>query len=276
MNRITYYLILLAFVFAYHPIIYDLRDQVIENELAHHTPLVLGLVGVLGYRKRAAIQSLWVSPGLQDRGSWMLGGLVANVLGQVGGIYYLSQLSMPLCIYGTVRFLLGKNLAQVLVGPLFLMVFAFPLPGKIYLSLVFPLKLIVTQMAGIVLQLLGYTVHIAGNIIEFPTMILGVEDACSGLNSLMAVVTIAVFSWFFLLERWVSRVICLLAVIPAVIAANVIRVVLSAMAAMHWGKEILGGSFHTLWGIMVFTVAVSILLLTEVLLRRWERKNGST
>lgn len=132
----------------------------------------------------------------------MLGGLVANVLGQVGGIYYLSQLSMPLCIYGTVRFLLGKNLAQVLVGPLFLMVFAFPLPGKIYLSLVFPLKLIVTQMVGIVLQLLGYTVHIAGNIIEFPTMILGVEDASSGLNSLMAVVTIAVFSWFFLLERW--------------------------------------------------------------------------
>jgi len=270
MSRLALYLVTLALFFAYHPIIYDLRDQVLGSELAHHAPLVLALMGLIIYQRWEHLKHLWASPGEKDNGVWMVVGLIGNVMGQFTGVYYLSQLSLPLCLYGTVRFLMGRDLAQALITPLAFSVLSFPIPGKVYLALASPLKLFVTQRAGEILHLMGYPVHIMGNIIELPSLLLGVEDACSGLNSLLAMTTLTIFSWFFMLRRPLSRVVSLLAIVPAVIMANIVRVTLSTMGAIHWGEKVLEGWFHIAWGLLVFMIAFLVLLIVEIMLRKWE------
>ncbi|MCX5829529.1 MAG: exosortase/archaeosortase family protein [Deltaproteobacteria bacterium] len=243
--------------FAYYPIIYDLRDSVIGNELARHAPLVFALSGFLVYQKRKILWELLKSP-CPDAGSpvFFLVGLSLNLLGQASGVYFLAQLSIPLTLYGLACYLKGVSFARQFVFPLALLGLAFPIPGKIYMDVVFPLKLLVTKAAAALLTLMGYQVKIYGNIIEISSLFLGVADACSGLNSLMAILTLSIFYSYLVIRRWKFRLAIVISMLPLIIMVNIIRVTTTAVVAVKWGPEMAEGKLHSLWGIAVFVVAV--------------------
>lgn len=267
---------LIRFFFAYHPIIFDLRDASLSNELAHHLPLVVILAFYLAYEKRGELAKKLFSPGPQGNGGCMLAGLLANLIGQLGGVYYLAQLSMPVTIYGTLRYLIGKDFAMSLKIPLLFLLLAFPIPGKVYINLVFPLKLLVSYLAGVVLKFMGFNVSVQGSVIVLPPLYLGVEDACSGLNSLLALVTLAAFCGMTFLQRWSSRVVILFMVLPVIIFANVLRVTLSAYIAWTWGVDLIEGYFHTAWGLLVFAISTVILVGAVIFLARREGKKNAS
>ena len=257
---ITYWLfgfLFLFFFFAYYPIIYDLRNSVMGNELAHHAPLVFALSGFLVYQKRNILWELLKSPGLVPGSpGYLVIGLAFNLLGQASGVYFLSQLSIPLTLYGIVYYLKGVSFARQFIFPLALLVLAFPIPGKIYMDVVFPLKLLVTKAAAALLTLMGYQVKIYGNILEISSMMLGVVDACSGLNSLMAILTLSIFYSYLVIRRWDFRMAIVISMLPLIIMVNIIRVTTTAVVAVKWGPELAEGKLHSLWGIAVFVVAV--------------------
>ena len=259
MNR-TFFIfgfLFLFFFFAYYPIIYDLRDSVIGNELAHHAPLVFALSGFLVYQKRNILRELLKSPGPAAGSSvFFLVGLSLNLLGQASGVYYLAQLSIPLTLYGMACYLKGSFFARQFIFPLALLVLAFPIPGKIYMDIVFPLKLLVTKAAAALLTLMGYQVKIYGNIIEISSLFLGVADACSGLNSLMAILTLSIFYSYLVIRRWDFRVAIVISMLPLIIMVNIVRVTTTAVVAVKWGPELAEGKLHSLWGIAVFVIAV--------------------
>ena len=247
----------LFFFFAYYPIIYDLRDSVIGNELAHHAPLVFALSGFLVYQKRNILRELLKSPGPAAGSSvFFLVGLSLNLLGQASGVYYLAQLSIPLTLYGMACYLKGDSFARQFIFPLALLVLAFPIPGKIYIDVVFPLKLLVTKAAAALLTLMGYQVKIYGNIIEISSLFLGVADACSGLNSLMAILTLSIFYSYLVIRRWDFRLAIVISMLPLIIMVNIVRVTTTAVVAVKWGPELAEGKLHSLWGIAVFVIAV--------------------
>jgi len=254
---ITYWLfgfLFLFFFFAYYPIIYDLRNSVMGNELAHHAPLVFALSGFLVYQKRNILWELLKSPGLVPGSpGYLVIGLAFNLLGQASGVYFLSQLSIPLTLYGMAYFLKGDFFARQFIFPLALLVLAFPIPGKIYMDIVFPLKLFVTKAAAALLTLMGYE---SGNILEISSMMLGVVDACSGLNSLMAILTLSIFYSYLVIRRWDFRLAIVVSMLPLIIMVNIIRVTTTAVVAVKWGPELAEGKLHSLWGIAVFVIAV--------------------
>jgi exosortase len=249
----------LFFFFAYYPIIYDLRDSVIGNELARHAPLVFALSGFLVYQKRNILRELLKNPGTGPAAGspvFFLVGLSLNLLGQASGVYYLAQLSIPLTLYGMACYLKGVSFARHFIFPLALLVLAFPIPGKIYMDVVFPLKLLVTKAAAALLTLMGYNVKIYGNIIEISSLFLGVADACSGLNSLMAILTLSIFYSYLVIRRRDFRLTIVMSMLPLIIMVNIIRVTTTAVVAVKWGPELAEGKLHSLWGIAVFVVAV--------------------
>lgn len=268
----------LCFFFAYHPIIYDLRDNVIGNELAHHAPLVVALSGLLVYLKRQRLRDMLAKS--KDMGGAglvpFLLGLCLNALGQAAGVYYLAQLSIPLTLYGMAQFLAGRDFAREMIFPLLFLLLAFPIPGKIYMSIVFPLKLMVTQASGVLLTLMGYSVKIYGNIIEIGSAVLGVIDACSGLNSLMAIVTLAIFYGYLVIRQWKYRLIIVLTMLPLIMAANVLRVTATAMIAAKWGSDAVEGQLHSLWGMAVFVIAVlGLLWITKIFISVEKRRSAN-
>ncbi len=255
-NYITGGLLFFLFFFAYYPIIYDLRDSVIGNELARHAPLVFALSAFLVYRKRESLARFLENPDLQGSPVFLGAGLLLNLSGQAAGIYYLSQISMPLTIYGMAVYLGGKRFSRELVFPLLFLLLAFPIPGKVYMEFVFPLKLLVTSASGAILHLIGYPVKVYGNILEISSMALGVVDACSGLNSLMAILTLSIFYSHLAVGNRMYRLIIVLSMLPMIIAANILRVTTTALIAVQWGPEAAEGKLHMAWGAAVFVLAV--------------------
>jgi len=250
-------ILFLLFFFAYHPVIYDLRDSVLGNELAHHTPLVFALAGFLIYRDKQSLTSAMdMSSNRGGKMTILLFGLVMNLLGQAAGIYYLAQISIPVTLYGMSGYLFGKDVASRLVFPLAFLLLAFPIPGKIYTELTFPLKLLVTHAAGLILALVGYSVKIYGNVLDVSSHLIGVIDACSGLSSLMAILTLSIFFTYLTIRYKRHRLFIVLSMLPLVMIANIVRVITTALITIHWGSEYTEGAWHTLWGMTVFVVSV--------------------
>lgn len=256
----TYELSIISFFvltfFSFYPVLRDLGQSVINNELAHHAPLVFILVLFLIYQDRQPLVQLLREASSTGPISPLVAGLLLNTTGQVLGIMYLSQLSFPLTLYGMILYLKGPRVVRRLIFPLFFLLFAFPIPGKIYFEVVFPLKLFVTKVATAILSLIGYAVHSEGNIIQMSSTVIGVSDACSGLNSLMAMLTLSTFYTALVIRRMTHKVIIVLSMFPLVMAVNVLRVTATCLVAVTWGDELASGKLHTLWGVFVFAASV--------------------
>ena len=65
-----------------------------------------------------------------------------------------------------------------------------PLPSIIMQKITFPMQLFVSHWAAQFLELLGIPVLLEGNIIHLPNTALNVAEACSGIRSLVSLLTV--------------------------------------------------------------------------------------
>lgn len=258
-------------LFAFFPVLHDLTLRMWHHESYRHAPLVVAGALYLLYAERKK-QSVSFSG---DCGGifFLISGIALYLSGRVCGIYYVSQLAVPLCIFGLIDYLGGRNLAKRLSFPVFFLVLAFPIPGKLYYAAVLPLKLIVTKTAAHILNLWGYPAIYQGNIITIGSQAIGVTDACSGLNSLMAALTLAIFYGRFTLKRSYTRWLLILSALPIVMGGNVLRVTATAMVSATWGNRWVSGKWHTLEGLVVFVGVVLGLILMEKILSAAEKRH---
>jgi exosortase len=95
-----------------------------------------------------------------------------------------------------------------------------------------------------------------------------VAEACSGIRSLVSLLTLGIVYGYFVDPRSWIRVTIALATIPIAIAANGMRVAGTGVAAHYFGAEAATGFFHTFSGWLVFVFAFAMLFVTmQVLLK---------
>ena len=75
---------------------------------------------------------------------------------------------------------------RVVAFPLAFLLLMIPLPGIIFNSIAFPLQLFAAQIASTIMQACGVLVFREGNIMHLAAVSLDVEEACSGIRSLMS------------------------------------------------------------------------------------------
>jgi len=193
-------------------------------------------------------------------------GILLHVIGVIGSEFFLKRLSLIVLLYGMVLALEGKQAARILRFPIAILVFAVPLPYILYNAVAFPLKLVATRLAVAMLQAIGIPVLAEGNVIHLTHTTLEVVDACSGIRSLMTLITLAFFlAYFFTPGLWRRGVLMLLA-LPITIAANALRVAITAVATRYdpaWGE----GFWHELTGWLVFVLSFGLLMGIAMLLR---------
>ena len=140
----------------------------------------------------------------------------------------------------------------------------------------FPLQLLATDFAVQVLYQLGIPALREGNIIHLANTQLFVADACSGLRSLTALITLGVTFAYFFRKSFLERALLVVSTIPIAIGVNALRVALTGILTHYWGPEAAKGWFHQLEGLMTFGLAFLVLLIEASLLRlvwprRWKR-----
>ena len=196
-------------------------------------------------------------------GFWLLlAGLLCLMAGVLGAELYLSRVSIVPMLGGLVVIFLGWRFLLAVAFPWLFLLLMIPPPALVFNQITFPLQIFASQAAANLLPLLGVPVLREGNVIHLPAMALEVAEACSGIRSLMSLVTLAVMYGYVLESRRSLRVLLALAAVPIAVAANSLRIVGTGLLVQYWDPDKAEGFFHTFSGWIIFVV--SILLLFAV------------
>jgi exosortase len=198
-------------------------------------------------------------------GSWL--GLVplslgatALAIGRLGVELTAMRVGFVLTLIGIVLLLFGKEVFRILLFPLLFLFLMVPLPQSLVNVVAFPLQLIAAKGAIYGLHFLNIPALIEGNIIHLASAQLFVAEACSGLRSLMALLTLGVVFAKFFRQDNVERVILVASTIPIAIFANSLRVALTGILTHWYGYDAATGFIHEFQGIITFAVAFLLLL----------------
>ena len=246
----------LAFVILFaRPMILLAQDWWSNPEAGHGlllAPLAVWLAWKAGVREDA-------------KGNAPLG--ISLIVGAVG-IRYLSglaaelftmRMSMVMAMVGLIIYFLGVRQIVRWWLPLSLFVLSVPLPEILLGRIALPLQFKASQIGATLLEWRRVPVLLSGNVIRIPGHELFVAEACSGLRSLTALLSLAVLTGGMMLRFPVSRALLVLIAVPVAVAINGIRVFLTAFLVYFVSPELGQGFMHLTEGWLMFLVALSIL-----------------
>ena len=189
----------------------------------------------------------------------LLGGLLVFLTGQATGINYTSWISFFPIVLSVIYLTFGKTFAFISFAPVMLLLMAKPLPDSLILRIFWPLQVLAARVSKVVLSGLGVPTYLRGNIIEIPGMKLLVEEACSGMRSAMAMLTLAfIINYFLKITRFQQLIMVAFSLLVAVIL-NVFRVATTGVLAHFYDPESATGFFHTFSGLIVFIVGLPLI-----------------
>jgi exosortase len=194
--------------------------------------------------------------------------LLVLVVGTVGVDLFLTRISMLGVLVGTVLFLGGWSHLRLLAFPLGFMLLMIPLPAVVFNQLAFPLQLIASRFGVEALRLLDIPVLREGNVIILANTTLEVAEACSGIRSLVSLITLAILYGYFTDSRAPVRVALTLGAVPIAIVANGLRVAGTGIAAHYYGATAATGFFHGFSGWFVFASSFLMLMGLSALVGR--------
>jgi exosortase len=252
----------LATVTVYFHVLSSLVSQWASDENYSHGFLIVPFALYFAWAQRARLAAVPIRPSIAGL-IVVCASLLVLIAGLFGAELFLTRISLIGVLGGSVLFLLGWQHLRLLAFPLALLVFMVPLPALVFNQIAFPLQLFASRVGEVALTTAGIPVLREGNILELSTTRLEVAQACSGIRSLVSLVTLGVLLGKLNEPRRWARVVLALVAIPIAIVENAARVAGTGIAA-HWvGPAAAEGFFHTFSGWVMFVLAFVLLLLTQ-------------
>ena len=234
-----------------------------------HGFLIVPLAAYLTWERRARLSAIAPKPaglGLVV----VVGSVLVLLAGLLGAELFLTRIAIVGAIVGGVLFVLGWRHLRVLAFPIGVLLLMIPIPAIIYYQIVFPLQLLASQFGESTLNLAGIPVLREGNILILANTSLAVAEACSGIPSLISLLTLGIVLGYFTDPRPAVRILIALSTIPVAIIANGARVAGTGIAAHYYGPAAAEGFFHTFAGWLVFVVAFILLfVIMRIVLWVW-------
>jgi exosortase len=245
------------------PTIVRLGKQVWTMEFGAHGPIVLATGGWLLWRQIPAMVQE-ARPG--HFGLTLLAALVSLPIYVFGRAYDLLSLEAA-GVYGFGIALLHQRFGVVAMlknwFPIFYLGLLLPMPGWFLDEFTAPLKLLVSAMSAGIVEPFGIPIVREGVTMTVGPYELLVEDACSGLNSLIGLIAITLF-YIYLLRNasWRYSLFLVCMIIPVAIMANAIRIVILILLTYFFGDAVGQGFLHVTAGLFLF--ALSLLLMFAI------------
>jgi exosortase len=261
----------LLFIIAFYPALQILVAKWISSDEYSHAFIVFPLICYMIWIKRDLISQ--VSKKYSYLGLLLLIPSIAiYYFALLTEVHTIILLSMYFSIIGTCIYVFGLASVKILLTPFFLLLLLIPVPEQLYTFLTFPLQLKVSEISEIILRSFHIPMLRQGNVMQIPGMSFEVIEACSGLRSVVALFTLSVIMGSFTVRFFSSKLILLAASIPLAIIVNIMRVVSMILLYHYFLLDLTEGVWHTITGLLVFTIAISFLLLLQKVLESWEQK----
>ncbi len=253
------------FVAAYMPAFQILVEKWLNSEEYSHAFLTLPLLVYMVWGNREELQNRpprYSSTGL----ALVLVSTACYLFALLTQVPTFISLSLYFTLVGVLIYLAGIQSVRLLFTPLILLLILIPVPEQLYIKLTFPLQLKVSQVSEVLLELFGVPVLREGNVMHSPGKSFEVVEACSGMRSIITLLTLSLIMGYFMLKRRVAKIILLLTSIPIAIAVNILRVSAMILLYHYFQLDLSVGSLHTFTGLLVFVLAFVMLLLVHKVL----------
>jgi exosortase len=221
----------------------------------------------------------WITVPLQPSNWGLLFAAVAMgllVVGTLGADIFLPRVSLCILLGGLIVYFAGWPMLRALKAPWLVLFLMIPLPAIIFNEIAFPLQVLASQSACSLLDLLRVPVLREGNIIILPSMSLDIVEACSGLRSLMSLITVATFFGLFFERKVWMRCLLVLFAIPVAVFANALRIVISALLAQYVNPQLAEGFFHAFSGFLLFLLSFAAITTFHTLGTRLAQRRVAT
>jgi exosortase len=248
--------VLLAGCFAllYHSVIAKLVHDWYIDENYSHGFLIIPIALYFVWERRRKLKEADREPS-----SWglavVIGSMAVLLAGILGSELFLTRVSILGTIAGAVLFLYGRAHLKILLLPIAFLLLMIPIPAIIFNQITFPLQLLASRFGEMALTAFQIPVLREGNVIHLANTSLEVAEACSGIRSLISLLTLGIVYGYFTDPRIWVRVVLIMGTIPIAIAANGIRVAGTGIAAHFYGPKAAEGFFHSFSGWIIFVAA---------------------
>jgi len=198
----------------------------------------------------------------------MIAAVVILMGGSLGAEVFTSRISFVILVAGMILFTAGWRVLRAVSFPLGFLILMIPIPVIIYNQVTFPLQLLASRFATFSLELVQVPVLREGNVLILPNYSLEVVEACSGIRSLMTLITLAI-GYGYLVERrrWVRYTLVLL-MVPIAIISNAIRVMGTGVLTYRFGPAAAEGFFHEFSGWIIFVGALALMFACHWILKQ--------
>lgn len=286
--------IISAILFTYAAVLVKLSSNWWSDENYSHGLLIPFIIGYILWLERDKLAAAPKHAATLAGGVIVAMALFALWIGVAGAELFSQRMSLVLLIAGAVIYFWGWRLLRLVWVPLALLVLAIPIPAIIFNKIAFPLQLFASRCAVWSMSMFGIPVLRQGNVIELKplnsidTRKLEVVEACSGIRSLMTLVTLAVvfayfthprsdntqgkggkFGWLRSYGFWRSTILVFSAV-PIAIFTNALRVSGTGVLSHYYGTQVADGFFHSFSGWAIYIVAFLLLFGVGWILDRFK------
>ncbi len=288
-------LVVAALLFLFGTVLIKLGRDWWTDENYSHGLLVPFVIGYIIWLEFGDLQKTEQKPEFRLGFVTVLISLLMLLGGTLGAELFTQRVSFVLMLAGIVVYFYGIKILQKLIIPFMLLLLAVPIPQIIFNKIAFPLQIWASQTAAWGIRLFDIPCVRNGNVIKIvpwgTTQVVGLEvvEACSGIRSLMTLITLALVLAYFTKERrqeiagrWVDFVrkfdfwrivILMLSAIPIAILTNAARVTATGILTYFYGEKAAVGFWHELAGWLVFVSGFILLTLVNLALSNLRRKN---
>jgi exosortase len=240
---------------AYLPTIVWMANRWFAAESYYSHGFFIPLVSIfIIWQRRDALKNITISG--SSAGLWIVAAsLFVHIICAALKIYFVSGFSLVFAIYGMVLFLFGKNMVKQIIFPLFFLFLMIPLPLVVIGNLTVKLKLMAASLSTFVLNRIGFPCVLDGSVIVMPTSRLEVADPCSGLRSIISLLTLGLIFSYAVKTSYLKKSIIFLSSLPIAIMSNIVRIVVVTAVNDLYGEKIAMGVFHDFMGLFVFAFA---------------------
>jgi len=254
---------------AYIPTIAWMLERWLEKESYYGHGLLIPLVSLfIAWQRRESLRKI-----IEDRkwkiedGKWTMGGLwiviaalLIHMVCAALKVYFVSGFSFVIALYGLIMFFFGREVVRKVTFPIFFLFTMIPLPLVWISGLTVQLKLFATHVSTFLLNRIGFPSVYNGNLIIMPNSRILIEAPCSGLRSLISLLTLGILFAYMLKGSLIRKILLFLSSIPIAMVTNIARILLLAMVNDLYGEKITMGFVHDASGFMVFGLAFAMLM----------------
>jgi exosortase len=135
-----------------------------------------------------------------------------------------------------------------------------PWPNRIETAITLPLQRWATASAVFSLELLGYGVTRAGNVINIGDTSVAIAEACNGLRMITAFFVIGALIALIVNRSWVEKLIIVASCLPIALMCNTVRLTITAIAFTFLDGEQWEQIFHDFGGYAMMPLALAMVV----------------